>query len=97
MLDSIKGRKAVVTGGSKGIGKGIAQSLADAGARVAVVSRHLEEGKRAAADIGHGTNAIAGDVTDLASMEKAAKAAAEAFGGIDALIRWLELLREFQG
>ena len=85
MLDSIKERSAFVTGGSKGIGKGMARSLADAGARVTVVSRHLEEGKRAATEIGHGARAVTGDVTDLASMEKAAKAAAEAFGGIDIL------------
>jgi 3-oxoacyl-[acyl-carrier protein] reductase len=85
MLDSIKGRSALVTGGSKGIGKGIAQCLADAGARVAVVSRHLDEGKQAARDIGKGARAVAGDVTDLASMEKAVKAAAEAQGGLDIL------------
>jgi 3-oxoacyl-[acyl-carrier protein] reductase len=85
MLDSIKGRSALVTGGSKGIGKGIAQCLADAGARVAVVSRHLDEGKQAAKDIGKGARAVAGDVTDLASMEKAVKAAAEAQGGLDIL------------
>jgi 3-oxoacyl-[acyl-carrier protein] reductase len=85
MLDSIKGRSALVTGGSKGIGKGIAQCLADAGARVAVVSRHLDEGKQAAKDIGKGARAVAGDVTDLASMEKAVEAAADAQGGLDIL------------
>jgi 3-oxoacyl-[acyl-carrier protein] reductase len=85
MFDSIKGRSALVTGGSKGIGKGIAQCLAGAGARVAVVSRHLEEGEQAAKDIGKGARAVAGDVTDLASMEKAVKAAAEAQGGLDIL------------
>ena len=85
MFDSIKGRSALVTGGSKGIGKGIAQCLANAGVHVCILSRHVEEGQRAAKEIGKGARALAGDVTDLPTMERAAKATAEAQGGLDIL------------
>jgi NAD(P)-dependent dehydrogenase (short-subunit alcohol dehydrogenase family) len=40
MIQSLKGRSAVVTGWSKGIGKGIARVLANAGAKVATMARH---------------------------------------------------------
>ena len=85
MLNSIKGRSALVTGGSKGIGKGIARCLANAGVHVVILSRHVEEGQRAAKEIGKGARALAGDVTDLPTMERAAKATAEAQGGLDVL------------
>lgn len=85
MFNSIKGRSALVTGGSKGIGKGIAQCLANAGVHVSILSRHVEEGQRAAKEIGKGARALAGDVTDLPTMERAAKATAEAQGGLDIL------------
>ena len=47
----ITGRVAIVTGGSKGIGFGMALDLAEAGADVAIVSRHLDEGEAAAEEI----------------------------------------------
>ena len=85
MAHSVAGRSVVVTGGSKGIGKGIARVFANAGARVALVSRHREEGAATAAELGNGAIAVAGDVTDEASLAAAFGEVAEAFGGIDVL------------
>jgi 3-oxoacyl-[acyl-carrier protein] reductase len=85
MISSVKGRSVVVTGGSKGIGKGIARCFANAGAKVMIVSRHLDQAEAAAKEIGKGTSACAGDVTSLADMEAMARTAAERNGGIDVL------------
>jgi 3-oxoacyl-[acyl-carrier protein] reductase len=85
MISSIEGRSVVVTGGSKGIGKGIARCFASAGAKVMVVARHLDQAEAAAKEIGKGASACAGDVTKLADMEAMAKTAAERHGGIDVL------------
>jgi 3-oxoacyl-[acyl-carrier protein] reductase len=86
MAHSVAGRAVVVTGGSKGIGKGIAQVFAKAGARVAILSRHRDEGAATAAELVEGgAIAVAGDVTDEASLAAAFGEVAEAFGGIDVL------------
>jgi 3-oxoacyl-[acyl-carrier protein] reductase len=85
MTQSLQGRSVVVTGGSKGIGKGIARVFAQAGARVAIVARHGDQAEAAAKEIGHGTFGLSGDVTSLSSMEQVMKDVASRSGGIDVL------------
>lgn len=85
MFTSIAGKSVVVTGSSKGIGKGIATSFAKSGCKVLVVSRHLAEAEAAAKEIGHGASACTADVTKLESMDAMAKTAADRNGGIDIL------------
>src|SRR5262245_21412068 len=83
MSKSLEGRSVVVTGGSKGIGKGIARVFAKAGAKVMIAARHLDQAQAAAKELG--ASAFAADVTKLADMEAMAKDAAERHGGIDVL------------
>jgi 3-oxoacyl-[acyl-carrier protein] reductase len=80
---SVSGKSVLVTGGSKGIGLGIARVFAKAGAKVAIMARHLDQAKAAAAELGHGAIGLAGDVTNLASLEKACSEAAAQNGGLD--------------
>ena len=85
MLTSIAGKSVVVTGGSKGIGKGIARVFARNGAKVTIVARHGDEANAAAKEIGGDASAAIADVTNLAELEKMAKSAARLNGGIDVL------------
>jgi 3-oxoacyl-[acyl-carrier protein] reductase len=85
MLTSLKGKSVVVTGASKGIGKGIAQVFAKNGAKVVVVARNAAQARKAAKELGESASAIAADVTKLEDLEKMAKAAARKNGGIDIL------------
>jgi 3-oxoacyl-[acyl-carrier protein] reductase len=85
MTLSLKDRSVVVTGGSKGIGKGIARVFAKAGAKVAIMARHADAAEKAAQDIGHGAFGVAGDVTSKTSLEKAFKTIANRNGGLDVL------------
>jgi 3-oxoacyl-[acyl-carrier protein] reductase len=88
MFKSLEGRGVIVTGASKGIGRGIAQRFAAAGCRVMVVARNAAEAEAAAAEIraaGGSAMSIAADVTRRTDMETMAQAALEALGGIDIL------------
>ena len=85
MLTSIAGKSVVVTGASKGIGKGIARVFARNGAKVTIVARRLAESKAAAKELGGDASAAIADVTNLAELEKMARSAARRNGGIDVL------------
>ncbi|WP_265867994.1 SDR family NAD(P)-dependent oxidoreductase [Streptomyces sp. SKN60] len=83
-LFSLSGRNALVTGGSSGIGKGIARALARAGASVVIVARREAELKAAVDEIAAlgGTAAwVSGDLGTRDGVRAAAEAAVEAFGG----------------
>jgi 3-oxoacyl-[acyl-carrier protein] reductase len=85
MTQSLKGRVVVVTGGSKGIGRGIAQVFAEAGASVAIMARHADQAAKTASEIGHGAIGVAGDVTSAASLKAAYADVARRLGNIDVL------------
>ena len=88
MFTPISGKSVIVTGGSAGIGKGIARVFAKHGAKVLVVARGLEAAEAAAREISaaRGTaSAFSADVTKWGDMEAMAGAAAERHGGIDVL------------
>jgi 3-oxoacyl-[acyl-carrier protein] reductase len=84
-MTSARKLAAIVTGGTKGIGKGIARGFAEAGYGVLVVSRNAAEADAAAAEIGGGATGFAADVADPGSTEAMAAAALERYGAIDVL------------
>ena len=86
----MKGRTAMITGGSKGLGLAMAAGLASAGCSTALVNRNLEEGIRAAEelnkDFGVKAKAYSADVTNLKQVEAVVKEIENDFGKIDILI-----------
>lgn len=85
----LSGKAAIVTGGSKGIGFGMAQALANAGADIVIVSRNLAEGEAAAEVIqamGRKAIAVSCDVTVPAAVDSMVEKAVAAFGKIDILL-----------
>jgi NAD(P)-dependent dehydrogenase (short-subunit alcohol dehydrogenase family) len=86
----LTGRAALVTGGSKGLGKAMAMALADAGADVVLASRSENELRAAADEIrsatGRRAEFLATDMTNKAEIERLAKFAADKLGKVDILI-----------
>lgn len=88
-LFDIRGRVAMVTGASKGLGKAMAMGLAKAGAKLALCARNLEDLEKARAEAGsHGAAAgtYAVDVRDRESARAAVAAIVADFGAIDILV-----------
>lgn len=94
MRIDLSGRVAVVTGSTRGIGRAIAETLAGAGATVAVVGRDLERAERAAAEIGGTARGFACDVSDVAQAAKLVADAETAFGSVDVLVNNAGLTRD---
>ena len=85
----LKGKSAVVVGGTSGIGRAIALGLAEAGADVAPTSRRLDQVETTAGEVeALGRRALrrASDVTDRASLEQVLDGALKSFGKVDILV-----------
>lgn len=89
-MESITGKTALITGGSKGIGFGIAVELIKAGMNVAVTSRHEAAAAQAAAQLsqfgpGHALGLTA-DVRDLTAQEQSVARVLDAWGRLDLMV-----------
>jgi len=84
----LEGRVAAVTGGSAGIGRGIAEAYLAEGASVAVMARNAEKAEKMLAEVGAGNRLIfvQGDAMDQASVEGFVDQTAAHFGRVDILI-----------
>ncbi len=86
----LTGKRAIVTGASRGIGKAIARALAEEGVDVAIAARNLEPLEAAAAELAQATGrriiAVAADTGDDASVRALMEAAARELGGVDILV-----------
>lgn len=89
MTGRLEGKTAIVTGGGRGIGEGIAKVFAAEGAKVLIATRTLSRGEKVAKAIrkaGGEAEAIATDVSKAASVEAMVKEARKRLGHIDILV-----------
>ncbi len=89
MNTTLSGKVAYITGGSKGIGHGIAKQLLGEGMKVAITSRHLQAAEEAAKALSNDPAmvlALESDVSSLQSEQKAVQAVTDHFGGLDVLV-----------
>src|SRR5215217_6630278 len=91
MGSDISGRRALVTGGARGIGAAIARRLADDGVSVAILDLPGDAGEQAAAELG-GTF-VGVDLADVMAAMAAVEEAGQALGGIDILVNNAGILR----
>lgn len=86
----LQNKVAIITGGSYGIGKAAALSMAQEGARVVLVARRPDVLEQAARDIKTATEGVAlsvqGDVSDRDTAERVVKTALDSFGRVDILV-----------
>lgn len=89
MPDRLAGRRALITGGGRGIGRSIAMAFANEGARVAITARSEDQLNAVVAEIhalGGSAVAFACDVGDVGQVEQMVRYAAAAMGGVDILV-----------
>jgi NAD(P)-dependent dehydrogenase (short-subunit alcohol dehydrogenase family) len=85
----LSGRVAIVTGGSRGIGRAVVDGFAAAGARVVIASRKAEACEKAAAEVeaaGGTALAVPTHVGHLDQLEALVAATVDAFGGVDIVV-----------
>ena len=89
MINNLAGKVAYITGGSKGIGYGIAKTLLDQGMKVAITSRTLKAAQKAALALNADPAnilALESEVSSLAAETKAIEATVTRFGQLDVLV-----------
>ena len=84
--DSLAGKRVLITGGSSGIGLACAHELIARGARVALLARGDEALREAAASLDGAVEVVVADVSDTDAMRHALHEAAQALGGVDAVV-----------
>ena len=94
MKIDLTGKNALVTGSTRGIGRAIAEALAESGARVAVVGRDLKRAEEAASAVGNNAMGFAADVGDTAAVAKLVGDVEKAFGSIDILVNNAGITRD---
>jgi 3-oxoacyl-[acyl-carrier protein] reductase len=94
MQIDLSGRVALVTGSTRGIGRSIAETLAECGARVAVVGRDAAKAQEVAGQVSESARGFACDVVDVASVNALVTAVEEAFGSLDILVNNAGLTRD---
>src|SRR4051812_13712034 len=82
----LRGKRAVVTGSSRGIGRAIAAALLAEGCRVFLNGRNFDALAVAARELGGNTEAFAGDVADPEVARRFAAAVQDKWGGLDLLV-----------
>ncbi len=88
-MSTLANKVAYITGGSKGIGFGIAQILLQQGMRIAITSRNLKAAEKAAKQLSEDESkvlALASDVSSMESEKKAVGAVIDKFGHLDVLV-----------
>jgi gluconate 5-dehydrogenase len=85
-MTQLDGVRALVTGGTTGLGRAMAEALAHAGARVALTSRYIGRAQAAAEEIGAGTIGVETDVRDENSVAAAVDVTYALLGGLDLLV-----------
>ena len=94
MRIELTGRVALVTGSTRGIGHAIATTLAECGARVAIVGRDAGKASAVAAEISAEARGFACDMADAASVNALVAGVEEAFGSVDILVNNAGLTRD---
>ncbi|PZS29400.1 MAG: short-chain dehydrogenase [Pseudonocardiales bacterium] len=87
MLQNLLPDKVVViSGGTQGVGAGVARAAAREGATVAIIGRRREPGEALAAELGSPALFVQADVSDVAAAQASVAAVIEAYGRIDCLV-----------
>jgi NAD(P)-dependent dehydrogenase (short-subunit alcohol dehydrogenase family) len=82
----LAGKAVIVTGGSRGLGLGVARALSDNGVRLALVGRDLAGAEAAAKALGGEAFAISADVASAQDCQRIVEEASARFGGLDGLV-----------